>query len=136
MFVSELDERRIIEKKNTYMLLADLVWDDGIERIVIPKGFIYNGGSVPRPLWWFIPPKGTRADRAFCLHDWLYVTEYFDREKCDKLMLKAMESDKFNSIGKNAAYQAVDKFGWYVWNGHNPEEVKAIREWAGLDVTD
>ncbi len=37
---------------------------------MIPRGFRFNGYSVPRLAWWFRPPlDGSPSDGASCLHD-------------------------------------------------------------------
>ena len=35
-------------------------------------GLETDGGSVPRPLWWWLPPFGDDAECAYLLHDMLY----------------------------------------------------------------
>ena len=38
---------------------------------VLPVGYMSDGASVPRPLWWFLPPFGDRSTVAALFHDWL-----------------------------------------------------------------
>lgn len=132
MFRTPLREERIIGTRNTYKLLEELVWDDGVTLIVVPKGFIYNGGSVPQALWWFIPPKGSKADRAFCLHDFLYASHMCSRKRADQLMLDAMVFDKFDYVRREAAYRAVRLFGDKAWNENTADKAFLIKQW-GLD---
>lgn len=40
--------------------------------IAVPKGFVTDGASVPRPLWWLLPTWG-RYSRAAVIHDHLCV---------------------------------------------------------------
>jgi hypothetical protein len=35
----------------------------------VPAGFVTNGASVPRILWWFLDPA-TEAFEAAVIHDW------------------------------------------------------------------
>lgn len=37
----------------------------------LPPGFMSDGASVPRALWWFLPPWGDRSTIAALFHDWL-----------------------------------------------------------------
>lgn len=37
----------------------------------LPAGFMSDGASVPRVLWWFLPPWGDRSTIAALFHDWL-----------------------------------------------------------------
>jgi len=39
--------------------------------IEIPAGTMSDGATVPRLLWWFLPPWGDRATPAAVLHDFL-----------------------------------------------------------------
>lgn len=130
MFLTHLREERLIGTLNTYKLLEDLIWFDGTDLIVVPSGFVYNGGSVPRPLWWFIPPKGTNADRAFCLHDFLYGSKLYTKEKADVLMKHAMIADNFSPIRTEAAYTAVMLFGHKAWNRTTDKEAYVLRNWG------
>lgn len=38
--------------------------------VAVPAGFVTDGASVPRPLWWFLPAWGTYS-RAAVIHDYL-----------------------------------------------------------------
>lgn len=38
--------------------------------VTVPAGFISDGASVPRPLWWFLPQWG-RYSSAAIVHDYL-----------------------------------------------------------------
>lgn len=56
-------------------LREDLVWEVGHEgsgvEIRVPAGFISDGATVPRLLWWLMPAWGDKGTRAAILHDWL-----------------------------------------------------------------
>ena len=60
---------------------------------LIPKGFVSDGSTVPRPFWWLFPPVSSYFD-ATVLHDYLLKTNKFPRFVCDKLFLAQMEVDK------------------------------------------
>ena len=59
-----------------YALLKEpLIWEidylgSGL-RITVPAGFHSDGATVPRPLWWLMPPWGDKGTRAAILHDYL-----------------------------------------------------------------
>lgn len=40
--------------------------------IEVPAGFVTDGASVPRPLWWLLPTWG-RYSRAAVVHDYCYA---------------------------------------------------------------
>lgn len=39
------------------------------ERHEVPQGFVFDGSSVPRWLWWWYPPSYPPAWRGSCVHD-------------------------------------------------------------------
>lgn len=39
--------------------------------VIVPPGFVSDGASVPRPLWWLLPAWG-RYSRAAVVHDYLW----------------------------------------------------------------
>lgn len=41
-----------------------------VGNVTIPKDFVTDGASVPRLLWWLLPPTGVYFDEAV-LHDYL-----------------------------------------------------------------
>ena len=72
-FQSELKTKRLMSGRRE--LLDDLVWDDGILRIVVPKGFRTDFSSVPR-LALGIMPRWDQTDLAGVVHDYLYKIQY------------------------------------------------------------
>lgn len=57
--------------------LSDFTWQSDTVVIVVPKGTISDGATVPRPLWWFLPPWGDLGTQAAVLHD--YLCEQLDK---------------------------------------------------------
>jgi hypothetical protein len=92
---------------------------DGGQVLTVPVGFVTDGASVPRPLWWFLPAWGVYQAGAV-LHDWaisLYVRgvhlENFDtREKIDDLFLQASKDNGTPWFLRNLMYIAIRVFGW------------------------
>ena len=58
-----------------FILAEDYVYewikDDQKTRLKIPKGFRFDGASVPRFLWWWLPPIADYMP-AVVVHDYLY----------------------------------------------------------------
>ena len=52
-----------------------LIWELGEEgsgrTVEVPRGFVSDGITAPRLVWWLLPPWGHGATRAAILHDWL-----------------------------------------------------------------
>lgn len=83
----ELDQWR------QWMLLEPL----SFRNITVPAGFVTDGASVPRPLWWLLPAWG-RYSRAAVIHDYLCKAHFDDvdlgfyltRKIADDLFYEAM----------------------------------------------
>lgn len=91
--------------------------------IEIPKGFEWDGSSVPRFLWWLLPPDGDFEIGAL-IHDYLYIKKRelnYTREFADKEMLlwsKALSGTNnlsLRNIDNYTRYYAVRLLGWIVW---------------------
>ena len=52
----------------------------------VPVGFVCDGASVPRWLWWLCgdPFEEPRIIAAI-VHDWLYECKIIDRRSCDRI---------------------------------------------------
>jgi len=119
-------------------LMEPMIYDVGFEgsdkQIIIPRGFICDGASIPRWAWTIIGSPLTGVYRnAAILHDWLYATEYFqwdgityclvqngdlNRQLCDELFYEAMTVLRVGCLKKWLIYRAVRNFGGFVWDKH------------------
>lgn len=65
------------------------------EQYTVPLGFVSNGASVPRPLWWLVTPMGPHAPAAF-VHDHLVASHVsrglLRRKDADKAYYRALLS--------------------------------------------
>ena len=114
-----------------FKVLEPLVYDNGLVIIQVNPKFDFDGASIPKALWSVIgSPMTGGYQRAGCLHDALYASEYFPREVCDALFLEAMKSDGVSYIKRTAMYNAVRMFGWTVWKGHKREEVDEYKKFV------
>lgn len=67
--------------------------DHAGQTLTVPFGFATDLASVPREsiIAWGL--FGGRAMRAAVVHDWLVRQRWFQREKCDRIFLEAMQVD-------------------------------------------
>lgn len=88
------------------------------EAITIPAGYRCDFASVPKLLWFWLPPLG-RYQRAALLHDWLYDQHRRDglgsRAKTDAVFLRQMKRDGVGWRTRWTMYLAVRAFGWRFW---------------------
>ena len=102
-------------------LLEDIVYHvgkkDSPDKIVVPAGFVTDGGSVPRPLWGIVSPWG-KASKPYILHDWMYHRQDRTRLVCDAILLEAMEVVGVNWFQRWMIHRGVRMGGWLAWNAH------------------
>jgi hypothetical protein len=93
-------------------------------RVCIPAGYISDGASVPRALWWYAPPVGLYSAAALC-HDWLYANKgvrpmlappVLSRATCDAIFRNLMLRAGVRPGKARAMWLAVRSFGWAPWN--------------------
>lgn len=93
-------------------------------RIEVPSGFLTDGASVPRPLWWLFP----RVDRymaAAIVHDWLYRTggkvewqpQALGRYECDRIFFLAILACGCSPEAACLMFRAVRIGGWRPFQG-------------------
>jgi hypothetical protein len=100
-----------------------LVQDYNYKEITVPKGFIYDGASIPRFLWSIVGLRPDGLIRAAALvHDWLYQNsgkiskiKSFTRKESDVIFKMLMEEADISNYKCQLAYYAVRVFGGLHW---------------------
>lgn len=77
---------------------------------VVPAGFVFNGASVPKPLWSIIDPAG-EAFEAACVHDYLYQTTLRSKEYADSAFHAILVAYGVDKAKAYLAYRMVRRFG-------------------------
>lgn len=98
----------------------DYVTEDG-RFIRVPKYFVHDLASIPRPLNLIFRKHGKQTSAAI-LHDWCYYKKGYlapdyqvDRAGADKLFLEAMQACGVGYIKRNMMYYAVRIGGFMAW---------------------
>lgn len=111
-------------------LTRDWHFSIGSTKYIIPKGFTFNGASVPKFLTIWFSPVGVLFLGAL-VHDFLYAYEYlvinenekrlsdkFSRKKSDLLFREiCIEQNGFH-VMNYLAYYSLRLFGFISWNKH------------------
>lgn len=108
------------------------------QRLRVPKGFQFDGASVPRPLWSItgIRPDGLHRAAAL-VHDYLYEYEgklppgshtYLDtdgewksidyrwtRKEADRIFCRLLSEGEVGGLKRRLMYYSVRLFGWLFW---------------------
>lgn len=115
-------------KKDYYRLLNTLEFElSDTSSITIQEGFVWDLSSVPRLLWWLLPPDGD-FDVAYLIHDYLYIYKKelgYDRKFVDKEMLTwslttSGTKNKYSlrNLDIWIRYWGVRLLGGLVWKGY------------------
>jgi hypothetical protein len=115
-----------------YKLLSPVAFKD----IVVPRGFVFDGASVPRAFWWFASPFTGNYTRGALIHDWLYCTELVSKKEADNIFYKIMLIDGVSRWKATAMYMAVKVFGCSVYGKHTIQEVNKCRKLGQLDFVE
>jgi len=88
-------------------------------RIIVPKGFLTDGASIPRLAWRIIgSPFTGKYTGGSLVHDWLYHTQTCTRSYADSIFKEAMEVSGVSWLKRNSMWLAVRTFGFIPWNYH------------------
>ena len=106
--------------RRNWVVAQDLVYVaelPGLElHICVPVGFKTDLASIPRPLWFIVPPDGSYTPAAV-VHDYLYRTGLTDRATADRIFIEAMKHCGTWKVVRGAIYATVRAFGWMFFNG-------------------
>jgi hypothetical protein len=87
-----------------YMLLEPVT----LLEYTAPEGFITDGASVPRLLWFWLPPVH-KYFAAAVIHDWL-LSINTDRKIADKVFYKCLQKLGINPIRSKLMYWGVSLY--------------------------
>lgn len=79
-------------------------------RIDVPAGFETDFASIPRALWWLLPPDGAYTQAAV-LHDWLCKERKYTRLRTSSIFHEAMQVLGVGRFTARAMFLAVQWFG-------------------------
>lgn len=87
------------------------------EVIVIPKGYIFDWSSIPRPLWSLFPPSYSQSRYGSLAHDYLYshLHHHYSKDFADRLFRAFMHHFKAPTYVEVLFYNAVKYFGRGGW---------------------
>lgn len=85
--------------------------------VIVPVGFKTDFASVPR-IGFIYAFLGDTAHEPAVIHDWLYYTAEYSREKADATLLEAMKCFGIPAAKRYPIYWGVRIGGWYAWNQH------------------
>ena len=85
--------------------------------IEVRPGFEFDWDSVPRTPFIHAMLKG-RAEKAACVHDWLYCRQKYSRKVADRIFWEAMKAEGVQLRYRLLIYAGVRLGGWLAWRKH------------------
>jgi len=83
---------------------------EGIQ-LFIPKGFKWDGASIPKILWPILGGPFGRYSFAAMVHDFLYASREVPREVADQIFYDLMLAHGVSKFKSKIMYKAVSMFG-------------------------
>jgi Protein of unknown function (DUF1353) len=97
-----------------WVTAEDMVYTIGAttEKIVVPKGFVTDFASIPRPLWSLgLSPHG-QYSRAAVIHDFLYWAQGCSRTQSGGIDISSLKSTNRVKIAFMHAGQSIVEAMW------------------------
>lgn len=99
----------------------EVIYDNGLVVIGVPKGTVTDLASIPRMLRWFVSNDDRRIIRPAIVHDWLYsrlgeMTDLtFSRSQVDLLFYEMLRVEGIGWVKARLMWLAVRAGGWALW---------------------
>ena len=132
-----MDLKVNIIKEDMFILLEDVTVDVFGYRIIVKKGFDFDGASIPRALWGLYGnPLSGKFRIAALVHDALYASQKVPRELADDIFLDLMKQHRVGYMKRQTMYYAVRSAGWYAWRRNTKEEIEEYKEFINVEKID
>lgn len=93
--------------------------------VEVPRGFVTDFTSIPRPFWSILPRWGSYGPPAV-VHDFLYWDQQCSREQADKIFLAAMKESNVGSVREYLIHKAVRWGGSFSWDSNSKSKKKGV----------
>ena len=112
-----------ILKDGRFKLLYPIHYEFDDKTVVIHKGFIWDGASIPRELWSIV---GCPSDYLYesCLHDALYASCLYSRKDSDKMFHSALTAMGVDYFTAKTMYLAVSAGGEFHYGKKSKSEAR------------
>ena len=105
-----------IVKEDVLILLEDVEVEALGYKIIVKKGFDFDGASIPKWLWSIYgSPLNGNYVVASLIHDGLYASQKVSKRVSDKIFLDTMKQSNVGYIKRTSMYLAVTMFGGKDW---------------------
>ena len=98
--------------------------------LVVRKGFVFDGGSIPRIFWAVAHPL--EFPTSFCAHDAWYAAELGTRRDGDYLLSETIPLEGGSEFQRRVIFDAVRLCGWAVWRKHTAYSIEQARRYCQI----
>lgn len=118
-----------------WVLVDDLQYDilDTDIVVTVPRGFVTDFTSIPRPFWSLLPRWGKYGPPAV-VHDFLYWDQRCTRAQADKIMMLAMQESDVSWLRANLIHKAVRLGGLFAWRSNRKARESGVIRWIPNDM--
>lgn len=104
-------------KEEKYELTRDYSQTLHGVNVTVPKGFIYDGATIP-PVFWLttFTPFNPMVMGPALIHDWLYYNHQVARRTADKILRDLLALNGVPDAKCTGMFQAVRLAGEYYWD--------------------
>jgi hypothetical protein len=116
-----------------FMLESPMVFVSGKTKpliVIVPRGFVTDYASVPRPLRLLLPREGTYGNAAI-VHDYLYWRQDCTRSQSDNIMEIAMREAGVSSATLRAIHIGVRLGGQGAWDTNRQDRSSGLIRTVG-----
>lgn len=109
------------KRRPRWELIRDFIIELNGKQLVVPKGYVFDGSSVPRFLWFIFPPSYSPAWRGSCVHDYGLSHGYkkYPQEYWDSLLREFILHDGGSTFVANLFKWAVSRAPRGGYRDHN-----------------
>lgn len=136
---------QVSASEDRFILASHASVESSLGVIRVPKGFSFDGASIPQALWSLgLDPFNPRFLHASCVHDWLYYTHQIhsgelSRGQVDTLFGELLVKAGVDRVRVWSMVKAVRMFGGWYWPNDDQDrrvlaDLRASLELAGDDL--
>ena len=102
---------------------------------LISPGYWWDGASIPKFAWSLIgSPWDDDIYLAALIHDILYATHLYTRQKADQIMLDLLKMCGVGLIKRQMIYRNLRAFGWIAYNAKTQQMLDGAIKHLSIDA--
>lgn len=125
LFLSQPACRPCAKRADWVEFAADWFFVVDGKQIIIPKGYYYNGASIPRVFWAII---GSPFEPDFWAgagaHDFIYLTHIFTRPEADEILFQLIRQSGVGLGRARTIWGAVRACGYPAWTNNKQDRAE------------